>query len=202
MRLLRTETARVRADAKLDSYRENGATHYIDTAEHGACPDCASLDGMAIPIEEAEKGLSIFPLHPNCPCSLYGHIEMKYKDGRSTLDEFKRWESKGSKDDGIMSLKELAHLHDRFDYVIDGKKGFIPNGEEFKAVKTNAGKGSDKKLRVAEQLSKDFGGDPKDWEKKVGKIEFELSIFDMHWYELDGDSTQFKMKIKLRKDRR
>ena len=110
---------------------------------------------------------------------------MKYKDGRSTLDEFKRWESKGSKDDGILGLNELEHLHDRFDYVNDGKKGFIPKGAKFKAAKTIAGKGSEKKLQVAGQLSKDFSGDPKDWKKKVIKIESELSIFDMHWYELE-----------------
>lgn len=201
MRLLRTETARVRADAELESYRENGATHYIYTAESGACSDCADLDGMAIPIEEAEKGLTMFPLHPNCRCSSYGHIEMKYKDGRSTLDEFKRWESKGSEDDGIMRLKEPTHLHDRFDYVIDGKKEFIPKGTEFTNVVTIAGKGGERKLRVAENLSKEFGGNPKDWKKKVGKIESDLYIFDIHWYELDGKSDQFKVKLKYRGDK-
>ena len=92
MRLLRTETARVRADAEMASYKDNGATHYIYCAESGACINCAALDGMAIPVEEAEKGLTMFPMHPNCRCSSYGHIEMEYKDGRSTLDEFKRWE--------------------------------------------------------------------------------------------------------------
>lgn len=202
MRLLRTETARVRADAEVASYKDNGATHYIYCAEPGACQNCAALDGMAIPVEEAEKGLTMFPIHPNCRCSSYGHIEMEYKDGKSTLDEFKLWESKSDGDDGIISLKEPAHLHDRFDYIFEGKKGFIPKGAEFKTVKTIAGKGGKDELRIADKLSEKFGGAPDDWKKKVGKIESELYIFDMHWYELNGDATQYLMKKKFQKEKK
>lgn len=91
MRLLRTETARVRADAALESYRDNEATHYIYVAEAGACDICADLDGTAVPVERAERGVNLYPMHPNCRCSTYGHREMEYKDERSTLDEFSKW---------------------------------------------------------------------------------------------------------------
>ena len=88
MRLLRTESARIRANAELDSAREHEATHYIYIAEPKACPICSDLDGLAFKIEDAYMGVNFFPMHPNCRCSSRSHIIMHYKDGRTTLDEF------------------------------------------------------------------------------------------------------------------
>lgn len=53
---------------------------------------------------------------------------MKYKDGRSTLDEFERWESKSEEDDGIVCSNEPAHLYNRFDYIFEGKKSLFLRG--------------------------------------------------------------------------
>ena len=88
MRLLRTESARIRANAELDSAREHEATHYIYIAEPKACPICSDLDGLAFKIEDADMGVNFFPMHPQCRCSSRSHIIMHYKDGRTTLDEF------------------------------------------------------------------------------------------------------------------
>lgn len=90
-RLLKTEIARINADTDHAMLRENGFTHMIFVAESGACDICKPLDNTAVPIDKVEKGVNMFPMHPNCRCSAYGHIEMKYKDGRSTLDEFEKW---------------------------------------------------------------------------------------------------------------
>ena len=68
--------------------KENGFTHMIFVAEPGACDICGPLDQKAIPIDKVEKGVNMFPMHPNCRCSAYGHIKMDYKEGGSTLDEF------------------------------------------------------------------------------------------------------------------
>lgn len=88
MRLLRTESSRIRADAAMESYKSNEATHYIYVAEADACELCAEWAGKAIPIEKGQPGYNMNPMHPNCVCSTYGHIVMEYKDGRTTLDEF------------------------------------------------------------------------------------------------------------------
>ena len=88
MRLLRTESSRIRADAAVESYKTNEATHYIYVAEAGACELCAEWAGKAIPVEQAEPGYNMNPLHPSCKCSTYGHIVMEYRDGRTTLDDF------------------------------------------------------------------------------------------------------------------
>ena len=85
-RLLKTEIARINADTQLAMLKENGFTHMIFVAEHGACDICGPLDKKAIPIDEVEKGVNMFPMHPNCRCSAYGHIKMNYKAGGSTLD--------------------------------------------------------------------------------------------------------------------
>ncbi|WP_303976781.1 minor capsid protein, partial [Streptococcus danieliae] len=85
-RLLKTEIARINADTQLAMLKGNGFTHLIYVAEPGACDICGPLDKLAIPIDKVEKGLNLYPMHPNCRCSSYGHIEMKYETGGSTLD--------------------------------------------------------------------------------------------------------------------
>lgn len=85
-RLLKTEIARINADTQLAMLKENGFTHMIFVAEPGACDICGPLDQKAIPLDKVEKGVNMFPMHPNCRCSAYGHIKMDYKEGGSTLD--------------------------------------------------------------------------------------------------------------------
>lgn len=85
-RLLKTEIARIHADTQLAMLKDNSFTHLIYVAEAGACKVCAPLDGKAIPIDDVEKGVNMYPMHPNCRCSAYGHIKMNYKNGGSTLD--------------------------------------------------------------------------------------------------------------------
>ena len=90
-RLLKTEIARINSDTDHAVLQDNGFTHMIFVAESGACDICRPLNNTAVPIDKVEKGVNMFPMQPNCRCSAYGHIEMKYKDGRSTLDEFEKW---------------------------------------------------------------------------------------------------------------
>lgn len=85
-RLLKTEIARINADTQLAMLKENKFTYMIFVAEPGACNLCGPLDQKAIPIDDVEKGVNMFPMHPNCRCSAYGHIKMDYKAGGSTLD--------------------------------------------------------------------------------------------------------------------
>lgn len=88
-RLIKTEIARINADTQREMLVANEFTHFIFVAEPGACEICAPLDGKAFPVDELEKGVNMYPMHPNCRCSGYGHIELKYKKGGSTLNDFK-----------------------------------------------------------------------------------------------------------------
>ena len=98
-RLLKTEIARINADTQLAMLKDNGFTHMIFVVEPGACDICGPLDQKAIPIDKVEKGVNMFPMHPNCRCSAYGHIKMDYKAGGSTLDEYELWDTTIETDD-------------------------------------------------------------------------------------------------------
>ena len=98
-RLLKTEIARINADTDHAVLKDNGFTHMIFVAESGACDICKPLDNTAVPIDKVEKGVNMFPMHPNCRCSAYGHIKMDYKAGGSTLDEYELWDTTIETDD-------------------------------------------------------------------------------------------------------
>ena len=57
-------------------YRENGIKWYrfIVGGEGGHCA-CASLNGVTFPVEEAEAGTNLPPLHPNCLCTIVADFE-------------------------------------------------------------------------------------------------------------------------------
>ncbi len=93
------------------------------------------------------------------------------------------------------------YLQKRLDYILQsGEKNFIPTGAVMTSARTIAGKGSKTDLRVEDNLINAFGGQRDEWKKRVGKIESEKYIFDVHWYELDG--KQYRVKLKYRGDRK
>ncbi|CYW53389.1 minor capsid protein [Streptococcus suis] len=92
-RLLKTEIARINADTQYSMLKDNGFTHLIYVAEPGACEVCQALDRKAIPIEDVEKGVNMYPMHPCCKCSAYGLILMEKKDGSNNIDEYETWNS-------------------------------------------------------------------------------------------------------------
>lgn len=88
LRLLKTESARMRSSAQFDTYDKNGFTHFGWISESGACKDCSAFTNKVFPIEKFEIGVTAPPIHPNDRCSTYGIIEMKRKDGTSNLDGY------------------------------------------------------------------------------------------------------------------
>lgn len=92
------------------------------------------------------------------------------------------------------------YLQNRLDYDYKGEKNFIPSHTIMSTVWTIAGKGSKTELRVEQKLVDEIGGQLGEWKKRVGKIESEKYIFDVHWYELDG--KQYQMKLKYRGDKK
>lgn len=102
--LLKTEIARINSDTQLETLKQEEFTHLVYVAESGACDICGRLENKLIPIEKAEKGVNMYPMHPNCNCSAYGQILMRRKDGTTNLDDF---EFADPKDDNIRKRKEL-----------------------------------------------------------------------------------------------
>lgn len=92
------------------------------------------------------------------------------------------------------------YLQERLDYIYNGEKNFIPTGAVMTSARTIARKGSKTDLRVEDNLINAFGGQQDEWKKRVGKIESEKYIFDVHWYELNG--KQYEAKVKYRGDKK
>lgn len=113
-RLLKTEIARINSDTQLEMLKKEEFTHLVYVFEGGKCKICSPLDNKLIPIEKAEKGVNMYPMHPNCNCSAYGQILMRRKDGTTNLDGF---EFANPKDDN--RYKKIVPLL--------GATPFIPN---------------------------------------------------------------------------
>lgn len=97
-------------------------------------------------------------------------------------------------------IRQGKYLQSQFAYVYDGEKSFIPNKTIFETTKVIAGGKNKAILRDKERIIKTYGGTPEQWQKKVGKIESDKHIFDMHWYEQNG--KQYEMKLKHRGDKK
>lgn len=69
-RLVRTETARMAAEADKASMEACGIEEYefCATLDEAACSRCGALDGKRFPAEQGEPGVNMEPLHPNCGC--------------------------------------------------------------------------------------------------------------------------------------
>lgn len=69
-RLLRTESSRVYGEMARDSISKAGYEKYEWIAEPKACDICRPMDGKIYDTKDAKFGESLFPMHPNCRCSI------------------------------------------------------------------------------------------------------------------------------------
>lgn len=95
-RLLRTELARVQSEAQLKSYEKAEFDEYIFHALGDACPVCAALDGEHFKVKDAEPGINISPMHPNCRCSTGPYMDTEdFDEWLAGIDEhgltFEEW---------------------------------------------------------------------------------------------------------------
>ena len=146
-RLLRTELARVQTEAQMQSYKRNGFTQYKFMALGSACEICAAINGDVFDVEDAEPGLNMPPMHPNCMCSTAPYEDTSdFDNWLNGIDEhgltFEEWKSKylehdettfvSEKDYSGDDMSELRAVnrslvntkayHDKFDKVQIGKK--------------------------------------------------------------------------------
>ncbi len=78
-------------------------------------------------------------------------------------------------------------------------QGIVPSGVTAMNVHVMAGYGSSDNIRVAKDLSKEFGGDYWKWQKKTGTVESNYRLYEIHWYEYNG--KQYKIKLKRVKEK-
>lgn len=104
-RLVRTESSYFSNQGELASYREMGITEY--TFLGGGCDDCLALNGQDFPVDEAEPGLNLPPIHPNCKCTIKAKAKrdlFKDREGVNPLEDnpkFEEWKKTYVKDKGL-----------------------------------------------------------------------------------------------------
>lgn len=76
----------------------------------------------------------------------------------------------------------------------DAVIGVVPKEANISNVRVIAGYGTSTKIRVAENLVKEYGGDYWKWEKKGGIITSQYKQYDVHWYEYEGIMYDEKIK--------
>lgn len=104
-RLVRTESSYFSNQGELASYREMGIAEY--TFLGGGCEDCQILNGQDFPVDEAEVGVNLPPIHPNCRCTILAKTGIdlfKDREGVNPLEgnpKFEEWKKKYVKDKGL-----------------------------------------------------------------------------------------------------
>ena len=82
----------------------------------------------------------------------------------------------------------------------NGEQTFIPKDTEITNIIEIAGENS-KEFRNASKYAKLYGGQNNDWSKRVGKIESDKYIFDIHWVQSkNGILCEWKIKNKTLKE--
>lgn len=97
-RLARTESSYFANQGRQESYRELGVKEY--TFLGGGCEDCLALNGQDFLVDEAESGVNLPPIHPNCKCTTVpktGIDLFKDREGVNPLKDnpkFEEWKKK------------------------------------------------------------------------------------------------------------
>lgn len=67
--LLEESSGQMKQYMLLWNYQDNGHTHYRFKTNGDKCEACTELDGKVFPIADAEVGVNLAPIHPNCDCT-------------------------------------------------------------------------------------------------------------------------------------
>ena len=93
-------------------------------------------------------------------------------------------------DSSILLGKKLTFIDN------NGTQAFIPKDSEITNIVEIAGENS-KEFRNAGKYTKLYGGKNNDWSKRVGRIESDKYIFDIHWVQSkNGILYDWKIKNK------
>lgn len=97
-RLVRTESSYFSNQGEIASYRELGITEY--TYLGGGCDICQALNGCSFPLDQAEPGVNLPPMHPNCKCTIKAKAERDMFAARGGVNplaenpKFEEWKKK------------------------------------------------------------------------------------------------------------
>ena len=109
-RLVRTETARIHAEADRRAYEAAGIEEFefMASLDERTCPVCGALDGKHFPVSDAVTGKNDPPLHPNCRCCTVGYFPDEERDGEDRT--YAEWAAEYDKKHGEGSLDRARKM--------------------------------------------------------------------------------------------
>lgn len=83
-RLVRTECKYFANQGEIMGYKENGIEEYqfLGGTEHSGGCTCSELNGRVFRVDEAEAGVNLPPIHPNCLCIIRAYFRKSVFDKR------------------------------------------------------------------------------------------------------------------------
>ncbi len=115
-RLVRTESSYFSNQGELASYKKLGIKEYVFLG--GGCDDCLALNGKSFLVDEAEAGINLPPIHPNCKCTIKTKAKRDLFQDRKGVNplndnpKFEEWKKKYVKENGGKEF-EKAEIHDK-----------------------------------------------------------------------------------------
>lgn len=69
-RIIRTESCRALNNSTINDFKARGVTKYrfFSLEAVNSCQDCTDMDGNVYDVDDAQEGVNLPPIHPNCQC--------------------------------------------------------------------------------------------------------------------------------------
>lgn len=226
-RLVRTEVNHFANEAEMLSYEELDIEKYrfIATLDNRTCEHCAELDNKIFKVKDRKPGKNCPPIHSNDRCTTVAEFDDDVLEGlqRRAKDEngkpilvpqdmnYKEWSMQYAPEQykKYYINPNLPKTKSTKDSILDKQLGFyneannlnfIPKSSIITNVHIIAGNGTQTIFRSSNKYAREYGGQAEEWMKKVGKIESDKYIFDVHWVEHDKyGKYDFKLKGKTLK---
>jgi len=126
-RIARTEVARSTTFATLESYRQSEIVEmkeWLTAADEKVEEQCASLEGLTVPLDESFHGEDGPPLHPNCRCTVIPVIKSNGRAAKPGVEKVEVEKAKKEIDEYLVKKKEKV-VEDAKKQAEEEKKGII-----------------------------------------------------------------------------
>lgn len=228
-RLVQTESAAIHASSRKSMFKQMGVEKYeiLATLDTRTTEICRGLDGKVFNVKDYEVGITAPPFHVYCRSTTIPYFDDDIQDeiverraarnvrtGKSTTVPdmtYKKWYERFVKDidtntaggynsDEIIIPRSLSAAGFR-DTVKLPNGGYtkLTQGTKITKIVVFAGGNSNKKVKVANHLAKQYKNKPKDWKKVRGEgfVDFKgkPARCELHWFE-SKQTGRVKMKVK------
>lgn len=213
-RLMRTELARVQTEAQKQSFERNGFKEYEFIVNGGCCPICEALKGKHFKVDKMSVGENAPPMHPHCRCSTAAYEDSKdyeawldFLDKGGTTAEWNELKNKkiltnSSKGGKIISFdigRSIGAAAKNYPVRMPNGRQHckLAEGQTIKG-KVFAGKGTAVEIRDKFDLAAIYNIPADEIQKVSGEgvvvIKGKEKKAELHWYEVNGE--RYDMKIK------